>query len=62
VGFCYLPSMIFGFAGALLDKLPDGAVGLACVRAYNDWLAEAFIDVAPGRFIHPSYLGFATPV
>ena len=49
------PSIVFGFAGSALDRLPDPEVGLACVRAYNDWLAEEWIDAVPGRFI-PSQL------
>jgi predicted TIM-barrel fold metal-dependent hydrolase len=60
-GSVTFPSMIFGFAGTLLDKLPDGAVGLACVRAYNDWLAEAFIDAAPGRFVPSQLPWFCDP-
>jgi predicted TIM-barrel fold metal-dependent hydrolase len=54
-GSVTFPSIIFGFAGTALDRLPDPEVGLACVRAYNDWLAEEWISTVPGRFI-PSQL------
>jgi predicted TIM-barrel fold metal-dependent hydrolase len=45
------PSVIFGFAGTALSKLTDETVGQACVRAYNDWLAEEWLSAFPDRFI-----------
>jgi predicted TIM-barrel fold metal-dependent hydrolase len=49
------PSTIFGFAGRRFTEFTDPALGRACVRAYNDWLAEAWCGPYPHRFI-PSQL------
>jgi predicted TIM-barrel fold metal-dependent hydrolase len=45
------PSLTFGFAGTHLSTLPDQAVGLACVRAWNDWVAEEWCGAYPQRLI-----------
>lgn len=45
------PSFVFGFAGRRLSLLPDEAVALASVRAYNDWMIEAWCGAHPDRFI-----------
>jgi predicted TIM-barrel fold metal-dependent hydrolase len=45
------PSMVFGFAGQLFGKLKDRDFGLAALRAYNDWIAEAWAGPYPDRII-----------
>lgn len=44
------PSTVFGFAGTQLARL-DPDVGLACVRAYNDWVIEEWCGAYPDRLI-----------
>jgi hypothetical protein len=41
------PSSIWGFTGSVLSQLRDQAVGLAAVRAYNDWMLEDWCSGAP---------------
>lgn len=41
----------FGFAGTRFAKMPDSALGLACMRAYNDWHLECWAAPHPGRII-----------
>lgn len=45
------PSAPFGFAGRRFLGMQDRDLGLASVRAYNDWLLDAWITPHPGRFI-----------
>ena len=45
------PSIVWGFAGTTLNKLPDKDVALACVQAYNDWMVEEWCGAYPERFI-----------
>ena len=45
------PSTIWGFAGRTFALMKDQELGLACVRAYNDWLLEEWVGVRPDRFI-----------
>jgi len=45
------PSMVAGFAGARFWECPDRELGLACVRAWNDWHVEAWAGAHPERFI-----------
>ncbi len=45
------PSLTFGFAGTHLSRMEDQNVGLACVRAWNDWLAEDWCGAHPDRLI-----------
>jgi predicted TIM-barrel fold metal-dependent hydrolase len=45
------PSTLFGFAGWRYAKMADQEVGLACVKAYNDWMLEEWCGVAPDRYI-----------
>jgi predicted TIM-barrel fold metal-dependent hydrolase len=45
------PSAMFGFAGQRFYRMRDAQLGLACMRAYNDWFAEEWAAVAPDRFI-----------
>jgi predicted TIM-barrel fold metal-dependent hydrolase len=46
--FC---SLVWGFAGTRLSRLKDPEVGLAAVRAYNDWMIEEWCAAAPERFV-----------
>lgn len=45
------PSAIWGFCGRVFSAMPDAELGLACLRAYNDWMIEAWCGAYPGRFI-----------
>jgi predicted TIM-barrel fold metal-dependent hydrolase len=44
-------STIWGFAGTRFSKMADPEVGLACLRAYNDWMIEEWCGAAPDRYI-----------
>jgi predicted TIM-barrel fold metal-dependent hydrolase len=45
------PSMVAGFAGARFSEAKDRELGLACVRAWNDWHLEGWVAKHPDRFI-----------
>lgn len=45
------PSIVWGFAGKLFSQMKDQKLGLASLRAYNDWMLEEWCGVAPDRFI-----------
>jgi predicted TIM-barrel fold metal-dependent hydrolase len=45
------PSLIAGFSGAVFSRSTDPALGLACVRAWNDWHREVWAGTYPGRMI-----------
>lgn len=45
------PSMVFGFCGQRFTKFSDQELGLAAMRAYNDWIAEGWVGEYPERFI-----------
>ncbi|TMC51337.1 MAG: amidohydrolase [Chloroflexi bacterium] len=45
------PSLIAGFAGSVFSQSRDQALGLACVRAWNDWHAEVWAGSYPQRII-----------
>lgn len=45
------PSVLWGFAGWRFSRMKDPALGLACLRAYNDWMVEGWCATAPDRFI-----------
>jgi len=45
------PSMIAGFAGLKFAKTSDPGLGLACVRAWNDWMMDEWHRPYPTRFI-----------
>jgi predicted TIM-barrel fold metal-dependent hydrolase len=44
-------SVTWGFAGGRFADMRDPEVGLACLRAYNDWHIEEWCGSAPERFI-----------
>jgi predicted TIM-barrel fold metal-dependent hydrolase len=39
------------FCGQLLTEHPDREVGLACIRAYNDWMVEEWAGESGGRLV-----------
>ena len=45
------PSLIAGFAGAVFSRSKDPTLGLACVRAWNDWHHEVWAGTYPERII-----------
>ena len=45
------PSLIAGFAGGVFSRSKDGELGLACVRAWNDWHCDVWAGTHPGRII-----------
>ncbi|HLG67943.1 MAG TPA: amidohydrolase family protein [Acidimicrobiales bacterium] len=45
------PSLIAGFAGVVFSKSKDPDLGLACVRAWNDWHHEVWAGTYPERII-----------
>ena len=44
-------STVWGFAGTRFSKMDDPEVGLASLRAYNDWMIEEWCAAAPDRYI-----------
>ena len=45
------PSMITGFCGRVFFDAQDRDLGLACVRAWNDWLFEEWYSRHPDRIV-----------
>jgi predicted TIM-barrel fold metal-dependent hydrolase len=45
------PSMVAGFGGARFGEAKDPELGLAAMRAWNDWHLEAWAGAYPERFI-----------
>jgi len=45
------PSGVTGFGGTLFSELKDRELGLACVRAWNDWLFEEWYGSYPERIV-----------
>src|SRR3954447_22921735 len=45
------PSQITGFCGRVLFSADDRELGLACVRAWNNWLFEEWYEPHPERII-----------
>ena len=45
------PSLIAGFAGTVFSKSEDPELGLACLRAWNDWHLDAWAGRYPERLI-----------
>lgn len=44
-------SIVWGFAGSRFARMKDAELGLACLRAYNDWMVEEWCASAPDRYI-----------
>jgi predicted TIM-barrel fold metal-dependent hydrolase len=57
-----IPSISFGFAGQRLSMGKDQELGLATVRAYNDWLHEQVAGANPERFVCSAIPWLADPV
>ena len=45
------PSLIAGFCGSVFSRAKDAALGLATMRAWNDWHLEVWAGTHPGRII-----------
>jgi predicted TIM-barrel fold metal-dependent hydrolase len=45
------PSLIAGFCGSVFSQSKDPELGLACVRAWNQWHDEVWAGTHPGRII-----------
>ncbi len=45
------PSLVAGFCGAVFSGSSDPELGLACVRAWNQWHAEVWAGAHPERII-----------
>jgi predicted TIM-barrel fold metal-dependent hydrolase len=45
------PSQITGFCGRVFFDADDGELGLACIRAWNDWLYEEWHQPHPLRIV-----------
>lgn len=45
------PSGVTGFGGTLFSELEDRELGVACVRAWNDWLFEEWHGSYPDRIV-----------
>ena len=45
------PSQITGFCGRVFFNAVDRELGLACVRAWNDWLFEEWYEPHPDRIV-----------
>lgn len=50
-GSLCFPSMVAGFAGARFSEIEDRDLGLATMRAWNDWHLESWCAAYPERFI-----------
>ena len=47
------PSLIAGFSGSVFSQSKDPDLGLACIRAWNDWHLDVWAGTYPGRIISP---------
>jgi predicted TIM-barrel fold metal-dependent hydrolase len=45
------PSLVSGFCGAVYARAKDPELGLACLRAFNDWHHEVWAGTYPERII-----------
>jgi predicted TIM-barrel fold metal-dependent hydrolase len=45
------PSGVTGFGGTLFSEARDRELGLACMRAWNDWLHEEWYSAHPQRIV-----------
>ena len=56
------PSQITGFCGRVFFNADDRELGLACVRAWNDWLFEEWYEPHPDRIVPLGLTYLADPV
>jgi predicted TIM-barrel fold metal-dependent hydrolase len=45
------PSLVAGFCGSVFSRSDDPELGLACLRAWNDWHVEVWAGTYPERII-----------
>ncbi len=50
-GSLCFPSLVAGFCGSVFSRSEDPELGLACLRAWNDWHAEVWAGTHPKRII-----------
>ncbi|MBW2233734.1 MAG: amidohydrolase family protein, partial [Deltaproteobacteria bacterium] len=55
------PSGVTGFGGTLFSETKDPELGLACMRAWNDWLFEEWYTPHPDRIIPMGVTSLADP-
>lgn len=55
------PSAMWGFAGRVFSAMKDKELGLACLRAYNDWIIDDWYYAYPDRFIPCQLPWFCDP-
>jgi predicted TIM-barrel fold metal-dependent hydrolase len=55
------PSDLPGFGGTRFNKLEDRELGLACIRAYNDFQIDEWAGSAPGRLFGMVLLPYWDP-
>ena len=56
------PSGVTGFGGHLFSQFQDQELGLACVRAWNDWLFEEWYSKHPERIVPLGITHLTDPV
>ena len=56
------PSTVFGFAGQRFMRFKNHELGLAAMRAYNDWIVEEWAAPYPDRIIPSQVTWLADPV
>jgi predicted TIM-barrel fold metal-dependent hydrolase len=56
------PSMLFGFAGQRFMRMTDQELGLASLRAWNQWHIEEWAGTHPGRIIPQQLAWLSDPV
>ncbi|MFO0688580.1 MAG: amidohydrolase family protein [Myxococcota bacterium] len=56
------PSAPFGFAGWRFLRMKDRELGLASLRAFNDWTLEVWAGTYPGRMIPCQLAWLADPI
>lgn len=55
------PSYLAGFGGANFNRFPDRDLGLACVRAWNDWHLDEWAAPYPERIVPLQITWFHDP-
>jgi predicted TIM-barrel fold metal-dependent hydrolase len=55
------PSLIAGFSGTRFARMKNQELGLACVKAWNDWMLDVWCGTYPGRQIPQQITWLADP-
>jgi predicted TIM-barrel fold metal-dependent hydrolase len=55
------PNILPRFCGQAFLEAKDKALGLLCVKAYNDWMAEEWSQPSAGRLLHMSIVPLWDP-